>query len=341
MAIAFVGSKTFGHQATSTASVSLTDIKDDANVSTAPAANDVVFAWVAQSNPQASGARTLAQLTPTGYTAITGSVITASDTHLVTAALFYKVMGGTPDTTITVPASQATTAGLGVAITVLRNVDTTTPAGTPQTANAANTGVANPPSVTPTISGSWILVGGAAAVAVATAFTIPADLDATSARRFPSLAFDATTNDVNVALGLKINWTSGVFDGAAFGGSTSTNTGSWAAVAVAIQPLLATATATPTLDALTSTAAGAVQVKASSTPTLSALTSAATGTIIVAGSASPTLGAVVGAAVGKLSIAATTVAALADLTAVSASVLSSNNGHHRRRQFSASLGLGM
>jgi hypothetical protein len=71
----------------------------------------------------------------------------------------WKRMGSTPDTSVTTENPN----GRNIAIAyVLRGVDATTPLDvTATTATAINTGVANPPSITPTTEGAWVLaIGG-------------------------------------------------------------------------------------------------------------------------------------------------------------------------------------
>jgi hypothetical protein len=89
-------------------------------------------------------------------------------------------MGSTPDTTITFSQTgNADNAGTA-SILVFRNVDTTTPIDvTTTTATAANTVLANPPAITPTTAGAWIIygasgahAGGAATYGIGGPFTI-------------------------------------------------------------------------------------------------------------------------------------------------------------------------
>ncbi len=234
MAISFVGSKTFTHAATSAQSVSLTDLKDTANADVAPAIGDyVVVTYILSTN---ATNRTAAEMTPTGYTAAHTDLF-ADDSNDCNMLVCYKKLTAA-DTTVSIPASSATTAGCAVEIRALRGVDATTPLDvTPTTATAINTGVANAPAITPASPGALITVHGGAAVAAGVVFTNPSGLSATT-NHFRSATITTTTTDANVGVGMKTDWASGAFDPAVFGGSTSTNTGSWAAVTIAWRPQL-------------------------------------------------------------------------------------------------------
>jgi hypothetical protein len=281
MAITFVGSKTFTHAATSAQSCSLTDLLNEAGATVSPAADDYVFVTYVHAMATL-GNRTLAQCTPAGYTAAHAAIIgNASESHSVSMAVSYKKMGGSPDTTVSIPAAAATTNGVSVTIHCFRGVDLTTPLDvTTTTASGINTGVPNAPSITPVTAGAWILVCGSAAVAAGAVFTNPAGLS-TTANHFRSATITTTTNDANSGAGLKTDWTSGAFDPAAFGGSTTTNTGSWGAATVALRPTVTpvSATAAPTLGTMTTASPAKVLVKAAAAATIAALTAVGTGTV--------------------------------------------------------------
>lgn len=281
MAITFVGSKTFTHAATSAQSCSLTDLLNAAGASVSPAADDYVFVTYVHAMATL-GNRTLAQCTPSGYTAAHAAIIgNASESHSVSMAVSYKKMGGTPDTTVSIPAAAATTNGVSCVIHCFRGVDLTTPLDvTTTTASAINTGVANPPAITPSTAGAWIYVSGGAAVAAGAVFTIPGDLSATT-NHFRSATITTTTNDANSGAGIKTDWVSGAFDPAAFGGSTSTNTGSWGAATVALRSTILpiSATAAPTFGTVTSVVPGKVLVKAVGAAAVASLATVGMGTV--------------------------------------------------------------
>ena len=235
MAITFVGSHVGTHAATSAQTVNFSSLLNESGGNTMPATNDIVFVAVENASTVDRGAGTLV---PSGYTAA-HTADYRNDSNDSNFQVSYKVMGATPDTTVAIPASNATTAGVGYAIYCFRGVDTTTPQDvTTQVTGAINTGIANAPSITPVTAGAWIAAFGGAAVAAGAVFTNPAGMSTTT-NHFRSATITSTTNDANIGGALYTAWTSGAYDPAAFGGSTSTNTGSWSAVTVALRPFVA------------------------------------------------------------------------------------------------------
>jgi hypothetical protein len=272
MAISFIGSHVGTHAATSTQTINFSSLLNDVGGTPTVLENDVVVVTYVHSMAT-TATRTLAQCTPSGYTNAHASIIQQNDSNAVSMAVSYKIMTATPDTSVGIPAAAATTNGVGYAIYVFRGVDITNVLDvTTTTANAGNTGVANAPSITPTTAGSWIVVCGGAAVAAGAVFTNPVGLSATT-NHFRSATITTTTNDANVGVGLKTDWSSGAFDPAVFGGSTSTNTGSWGAASLVLRG--ADRTLTPSLFTNTQTFHGPT-VTASNTLTPGLLTNTQT-----------------------------------------------------------------
>lgn len=150
MAITFVGGKSMTHSLATAQTVSLTDLVDP-NLQTAVLAiGDYVIINVVHAMPTTNN-RTLAQLTPTGYTSTTAAVVAAAaETNVVAMGLFYKKLTAV-DTSVTIPAcGVAGTNSMSVTIQVFRGVDPTTPLGgvAATTATAINSAVADPPSIT-------------------------------------------------------------------------------------------------------------------------------------------------------------------------------------------------
>lgn len=235
MAITFVGSHVGTHAATSAQTVNFTNLRDESNAQPTLQQGDLVL--VAVENASTVN-RTQAQLTPSGYTAAHTDDY-RNDSNDSNFLVSYKVMGSTPDTSVAIPASNATTAGVGYAIYVFRGVNTVGgpfDATTVVTGNI-NTGIANAAAITPVTAGAWIVVFGGAAVAAGAVFTNPAGMSATT-NHFRSATITSTTNDANIGGAIYTGWTSGAYDPAAFGGSTSTNTGSWSAVTMALKPFV-------------------------------------------------------------------------------------------------------
>lgn len=232
MAISFVGSHVGAHAATSAQTVNFSSLLNESGGAPTLQQGDIVFVAVENAS---TVDRTRAQLTPSGYTAAHTDDY-RNDSNDSNFLVSYKVMGATPDTSVAIPASNATTAGVAYAIYVFRGVDPITPLDvTPVVTGNINTGVANANAITPVTAGAWIVVFAGAAVAAGAVFTNPAGMSTTT-NHFRSATITTTTNDANIAGAIYTGWTSGSYDPAVFGGSTSTNTGSWSAVTLALRP---------------------------------------------------------------------------------------------------------
>src|SRR3990167_9195411 len=253
MAIAYVGGRTAGFAGTTSAqTVSLGSLTGGDTGDTTPQAGDLVVVSYAIGS---TVARSPLINTPGGGAAYTlmGSNQTVSDTFDANLRTAYKFMGGTPDTQVTLSATP--TAGTGSAsdagrytIKVYRGVDPTTPLDVAvTTATGVSSRVANPPSITPVTAGAWIGISGCAACGTGGTYTAPST--------FVDLVAGTTsdTNDSMIGSAHKIDWTSGAFDPAAFGGGgTSTTSDSWCAISYALRPAAEAnpVTVTPTTAAL-------------------------------------------------------------------------------------------
>jgi hypothetical protein len=235
VAISFVGSYAGTHNSTSDVSVALSNLRNESNAQPTLAQNDFVLVVI---NNASTTNRPDGTLSPTGYTGIYSPNLYQNDSHDVNAQASYKFMGSTPDTTIGIRASNATTAGVAYTIHVLRGVDTTTPFDvTPTSAQSNNSGLPNAPSIEPVTAGAWLLISGMAAHATGTAAsaTPPTGMSGTT-NHYRTALLTTTSNDPVIATGLKTDWSSGAYDPAAFGGFNTTNTGSWAAMSIALRP---------------------------------------------------------------------------------------------------------
>lgn len=240
MAISFVGSGVGTHAATSEQTYNFSSLLNSSGAAPTLAQGDIVYVVVENASTVNRGA---GALVPAGYTAA-HTANYQNDTYDSNFQVSYKVMGATPDTSVAIPASNATASGVAYAVYVFRGVNTTTPdSATPVVTGGINTGVANAAAITPlsTDTGAWIVACGGAAVAAGAVFTNPAGMSTTT-NHFRSTTITSTTNDANVGVALLTTWTSGAYDPAAFGGSTTTNTGSWSAVTLALKPILDHAT---------------------------------------------------------------------------------------------------
>lgn len=233
MPISFVGSHVGTHAATTAQTVNFSSLRNSAGGT--PTVDEFDLVVVAVQNATAGVNRGAGALVPAGYTAAHTALFN-TDTNASNFQVSYKWMGATPDTSVAIPASNATTSGVAYAIYVFHGVHPTNPLDvTPTTAGAGNTGVANAPAITPVTAGAWIAAFGGAAVAAGAVFTNPAGMSTTT-NHFRSATITTTTNDANIGGALFTTWTSGAYDPAAFGGSTTTNTGSWSAVTLALRP---------------------------------------------------------------------------------------------------------
>ncbi len=149
----------------------------------------------------------------------------SSDANL---ALFYKRMGATPDTSITVTASTATfTQAL---VYVLRNVDKTTAIDIAQTtATATGSANPNPPAISPATYGAAVISIGVGAGSGSVAAFTSSDL---------SNFVAAGGGFARIGCGAIYNWSGGAVDPAAFGGGQTAGGISWAAVTLSLRPAM-------------------------------------------------------------------------------------------------------
>jgi hypothetical protein len=227
-AIQYVGGYAAGFAGSTTGqSVSLTSLTG--GIASAPAADDLVIVYYGVSTLSADIA---IGVDTAGYTEV--AELFQTDLSAANLSVSYKVMGSTPDTTVTVSSSNQITYHRAVAIQVWRGVDKILPLDVARTtATGANSILCNPPSITPSTAGSVIVAGGVGA-AGSTNNIVFSSSDLSSFLTAGSAIGSAY--NANIGLGYK-TWTSGAFDPAAFTINTSDNTGwSWAAVTLALRP---------------------------------------------------------------------------------------------------------
>lgn len=226
MAITYVGGQVGGRAgATSTSAVTYA-LTGGSN--STPQAGDLVIITVVV----ASQARTpaCAITTPATWTALTqiNANGTTYDTSLNVSS---KFMGGTPDTTFTLPSTGNVADAQRWTVQVWRGVDTGTPLDVAAvSASGTATGRPDPASITPTTSGAYVLICGGGAAATGAAYTAPANYTT-------GFLTGATvdTNDAMVGSGYRA-WTSGAEDPAAYTGGTTNAVDSWAAYTIALRP---------------------------------------------------------------------------------------------------------
>jgi hypothetical protein len=164
------------------------------------------------------------QLTPpAGYTTAIPRIAAVGSSHTALLQLCYKFMGGTPDTSVAVPGSSGGWASF--VVHVLRGVSqgVTLDSVAPVSAQLVNAvGAPDAPTIMPATSGDWIYVCGVVGTTGFSPLTNPANLSA-AARHFTSATMPS--NAGCSAAGLKLDWESGEFDPAAFGGGATAANG--------------------------------------------------------------------------------------------------------------------
>jgi hypothetical protein len=248
MPISYVGGRTDAFQGTSSArAISLTTLTGGSD--SAPQAGDLVVLFYGTGSNVTTG-RTLSVSTA-DYQALTQQL--GSDTYDTHFNVFYKRMGSTPDTSVTVSGTGSTADAGTVVIHVFRGVDETTPldvSAVPASGN--NSANANPPAITPTTSGAWIVAGGSAAHADGVDTFTSTDLS-----NFRTAGAD-DNYDVTIGAGTA-EWSSGAFDPAQFGWTgTASTANSWAAYTLALRPDGLAGTADGWID-LTGSSVGSVR----------------------------------------------------------------------------------
>lgn len=232
MALEYVGGKTAavtGSTATVT-NVSLTDLSG--GLASAPAAGDIVIVGYTV----AATADRVIGVTTSGYTEV--AELYANDTIDANLSVSWKIMGATPDTSVSVSATGGSTDGAVVAIRVWRGADSTTPMDvTPTTATHLNTWTPDPPAITPVTSGAVIEVIGAGAAGIDVS-----QMGAMSSSQLSNFltASPAPGGSAARSSGIGVGnfaWSSGSFNPNAFSVSgTSSTTYSAASVTLALRP---------------------------------------------------------------------------------------------------------
>lgn len=161
-----------------------------------------------------------------GYSEL--SDLYADDNVEANLSVFWKIMGATPDTTVTLRSAGNTADSIAAAVHVWRGVDQTIPFDITHTiATGLDTGRPTPSAITPITEGSIIIPIGAGAYSTTSDFT--SDLD-----NFVQVK-QADTNSIVVGMGSHA-WTSGTYTPSGFGGNTTNALASWAATTLALRP---------------------------------------------------------------------------------------------------------
>lgn len=198
--------------------VSLTDLTG--GIASAPASGDLVIAAVGF-----NGSGNFAwSIDTAGYTQVAD--LFGDDTIDTNLWVHYKRLTAA-DTNFHVAGGNGS---VTIAVHVWRGSDSTTPLDvTTTTATGINSGLPNPPSITPVTAGAVVVAVGQGGFQNSAPFTSP-DLE-----NFISNGFEAGTADPAIGIG-SIEWPgSGAVDPAAWSGTTST-AAAWAAACLAIRP---------------------------------------------------------------------------------------------------------
>lgn len=151
---------------------------------------------------------------------------TTNDTNM---GVYRKVMGVSPDSSVTCTGVGFGASGAAAALMVLRGVDTSTPEDVAVTTmSAGNNGIPDPPSITTATNGAWVLACGASSVnAVPTAPTNYLDLVHDQGN---------DTNDANAMIARRLITSAGIEDPDIFGNLNGGAGDSRCAVTIAVRP---------------------------------------------------------------------------------------------------------
>lgn len=190
---------------------------------------------------------------------------TSNDTNL---ALYYKVMGASPDTSFVAVGPTGNNNGTIATAFAFRGVDAAVldVAFVAGSHFATGTGSTRPdaPAITPVTAGAWIVVAGAGAAAAGATY---ASSDLSSTTNHFRTGNHAETIDIAIGVGIKTDWTSGAFNPAAWTGGAANAGDSWAAIIVALKPAPVTHATTGALTGQIGSVAGSAAHKARHTTT--------------------------------------------------------------------------
>jgi hypothetical protein len=230
VAISFVGSlPPIGANNGGNVTLTFSNLVDTAGAAASLQQNDIVIAAFAHSSTSDA-----AMSPPSGWTEILEDYGngTTYDANLIVC---YKVMGASPDTSVTFTGPGGASFGTIGAAIAFRGVDTTTPLDVSAVGDrGTGTSTPNPPAITPSTAGAWPVAVGAGSAAAGAAYTAGTNLSSTT-NHFRSLNH-AETNDIAIGIGINTTWSSGSLDPGAWGGGNSNAANSWAAITLALRP---------------------------------------------------------------------------------------------------------
>lgn len=163
-----------------------------------------------------------------GYTAL-GQLNPTAVTYDTSLNVSWKVMGALADLSFTLPSTGDVADAQRYTVQVWRGIDV---AGiTSASATGTATGRPNPPSITPTVVGSVVLICAGGAAATGASYTAPTNFTTNFLT-----GTTADTNDAMVGSGYWTGWASGAVDPAAYTGGTTNAADSWAAYTIVLPP---------------------------------------------------------------------------------------------------------
>lgn len=230
--VEFVGSKTFTHNATAQQTTSLTDLVDTSGNPATLQDGDLLLVNLSYASNSAD--RTFEEMICPGCIAAHTDLF-SSDVSCANQLVQYRWVHPSLDSSLTVPAATNTAFGIAVTIHAFREVEPLSPLDvTPTTATGSNSIEADPPSITPTTSGSLIVACGAGSGGSGeSAYANPSGMSATT-NHFRTAKADAT-NDALAGTALYTSWSSGAYDPAPFTSAGSDTSDAWCAVTLALR----------------------------------------------------------------------------------------------------------
>lgn len=238
-AISYVGGQVAGRTNASSAlsvNFSLTGGSDSV-----PSTNDVVI--VCPATGSAAGNPAMAITTPTGYTAL-GQLNQSAVTADTSMDCSWKVMGGTPDTAVTIPGTTNNAWGEAYCIIVFRGVDTSNPMDVAAVSGGnTGTGRPDPSSIDWTTANTWVVIAGSGAAGTGANYTAPTGYTTDFVT-----ATGTDTTDAMIGCGYRTDPADPEDPGGYTGGTTGAND-SWTSYTMALREATAPA-CTPDLSGL-------------------------------------------------------------------------------------------
>ena len=225
--IQYVGGTTGVASGTGSQAVSLTSLTG--GVASAPSPGDLVIVTHAICSNTTSRSQSATGNNSGAYTNILQTYQDAAAGYDSNYLFAYKIMGATPDTSITLLGKLTSTFGSSWTIQVWRGVHQTTPLDVAAQTWTSNTiAQPNPPSITPVTAGAVVVACGGAGDPNCSLFT-SLDLSNFLTVR-DNQSYDAVTGMGSVL------WGGGAVDPATWGGGNTSGVNTSAAVTIALRP---------------------------------------------------------------------------------------------------------